>query len=968
MVRVSHSFFEKRDRVRELITQGPSAAVAPELWHLIGDKDVRRVFFGLLADDPTWIPVLRRRGYFRLPPKAEALPDGQSRHPQWPASQYLARVAPAAPREVAAVLANIDTDNASVIGDMLNAANAMPPGVASALVPAVCRAVRAGTALLRLRDAGDLCLRLVEGKQTDAAMDLAVALFTPRFGRGETEPRDRDAYWYRKGLAKVAPAFARLDAARFLPMLCDWLETTVKATTRVKATTGADDSYLWRPAIEEHEQNRDYDFAGVLVGITRNAFEEAIASGAIAPDEAMAIVERHPLLVFRRLRIHLLAEYAERMPEAARATMLRRSLFDDYEYRHEYARLMCRRFDMLSAEEQDQWFAWVDAGPDLEGFDDQVRRHAGRDATDEDRTARIRWWQYEKLHWVRNHLGGERKTFYQQMHAEHGEPELADLVFRVGTARWGSQSLRTVEELAALGFSEAISAVTSWRPTGSGVTGPTIEGLASTFGQYVARDRSRFSRDANALRQKPAIFVRTFLGEMAAGARAGEAIDVRAVVELCQWVVDRPIEEQTVTVPGDASEVDRDWQWTRNEVARFIEQTCMARSGPNATYPVDGLREPMWRLLDVLCRAGAESSVVRDMSDEDPRVRDYLDVGINSPRGKAVEAALEYARWVGSHVKQSDGDQEVVPGGWDSMPEVREMLAWQIARDNRTVAAMSVIASMMGLLYWIDKEWLAGQATAIFTLKDPPGWAAWNAFLVWVRPHVAYYGLLKAQFARAAREAEDVALPDRSREQPMCHLGNHLVILYGRGQLGLDDDGGLLRRFIEKAHPDVRRHTMGYIGTSLQGDAEIPEDVLQRFMALWEVYWSGVGQTDAKEKPDSLLFGPWFVCAKFPALWAIEKLREFVEIAPAPEPDDLVMERLAQTADQDISLATQVLDRMVHGDTEGWRVSMWTEPARAILSLAMQAGGQVRYEAEALINHLGRRGYVEFGDLLPRPQ
>ena len=38
--------------------------------------------------------------------------------------------------------------------------------------------------------------------------------------------------------------------------------------------------------------------------------------------------------------------------------------------------------------------------------------------------------------------------------------------------------------------------------------------------------------------------------------------------------------------------------------------------------------------------------IIRDVAEDGPWVHDYLDMGIDSPRGEAVEAALEYARWV----------------------------------------------------------------------------------------------------------------------------------------------------------------------------------------------------------------------------------------------------------------------------------------------------------------------------------
>ncbi len=325
-----------------------------------------------------------------------------------------------------------------------------------------------------------------------------------------------------------------------------------------------------------------------------------------------------------------------------------------------------------------------------------------------------------------------------------------------------------------------------------------------------------------------------------------------------------------------------------------------------------------------------------------------------------------------NHTKKTNEGQEIVPGGFDAMPEVREMLEWQIARGNRSVEALSVIGSRVNLICWIDKKWLAAHAGQLFHLEGltetPPvadGWAAWNAFLVWVPPHVEFYRLFKQQFAYAIAQSAQVELTDQTRdEQPMNHLGEHLMILYGRGQLGLDDDGGLLRRFLTDANPDIRRHAVSFVGSSVEGDEKIPDRIVSRFQELWNVYWAGAGRKDAEQKHDAGLFGTWFASGQFPEQWALEQLEAFVEVTPTPEPGHAVAEQLAKIAHADIARAVRILDRIVRADREGWRTYRWREPARQILEAAMQAGGDARTHAEQVINYLGRRGYTEFGTLL----
>jgi hypothetical protein len=633
--------------------------------------------------------------------------------------------------------------------------------------------------------------------------------------------------------------------------------------------------------------------------------------------------------------------------------------------------LVGRRLDLLSAEHRAEWLGWIAAGPDMAGFDAYIRTNFGREASEYDRKSRVEYWQFERFPWIRQHLVGPDREFYDRMLAQHGEPRLADLNTYSGPIRWGNESPMTVEDLANMGFDAAVDAITTWRPDDTPGRGPNRQGLATVFGEYVATDPTRFSGKASSMVDRPPVFVRAFLSTMAAAARDAKHIDLHAVLELCAWVVDRPLTEQDERVQDHEALVDRNWQWCRDEISNLVQTVCTAKSGNSARYPAKDFREILWGLLVTLCRDRPESYVAHDVAADDPRFHDYLMLGINSPRGKAVEAALEYARWVATSVTESHGSGETVPGGLDVMPEIREMLRWQIATQNRTVASMAVIGSRIGSLYWIDAGWLAQEADRLFNLRgiegtppDVAGWAAWNAFLVWVRPYRGYCEIFAEQFDYAIEQAMKIGPTEGEAEDPMDHLGEHLMIYYAHGEIGLDDNQNLIKRLLEQVSPRIRRHAMGFAGKSLEGSGEVSDEILDRFVALWDAYWAGKGKRDAEESPDDWLFGTWFACGRFDDEWALSRLEQFVEIVLLPEPDHAVAEQLAAVAHTDVARAVRILAMMARGDREGWQIRGWIDSARTVLEQAMRAGGEARSKAEEIINYLGRRGYLELGELL----
>ncbi len=968
------NFFTVIKEIDEILqqTNKPTSELLEATIPLISSPQHERYFFSRL-ENPYWVGLLHKRKFFAHQPKAERFENGVH-FPQWAPSKYLARMAKYLPAEVADIFAAMKTDNAAIIGDMIEAARAMPADVAATLVPSVCQAVKEGVLWIYFKEAVKLSVYLVKGGKISAAMTLVEALFTPSLSEGQVELNQMDEYWYAAGLKKIVPVLAAQGevASKFLSLLCDWLKIFVQAMKYVDLDTGSDNSQIWRPAIEEHEQNNDYEFASVMVGFVREGFERAIHKNNLLLAKALEIVDQHQYLVFKRIRIHLINEFAEENCELVRQVIMDYSLFENSWYKHEYAMLAGKRLTFLTPDERKEWLGWIDAGPDMSNYDEWFRTHRGCDATDEDRESYIQYWQFEKLHWVRDHLTGERRTFYDEMLKKHGEPELADLNIRSGSTRWGNESPITLDALMKISFDEVVTKVSSWEPEEPRAMGPNIEGLASTFKQYVGNSPVEFSSRAEALVEKPAIFVREFISQMNETVKNGVKIDVSAVLRLCQWVVECPIKERMATPYEHEGLIDQDWQWTRDEICRFIENVCKAMDGESPKYPLDNLRQSIWQLLNVLCYAPIQSNIIDDTSPVDPRNHDYLTLGINSSRGKAVEAALAYAKWIGNNLKTSANNRENVPGGFASIPEVREMLEWQIAPDNRSAEALSIIGVYISLLYLIDRDWLSKVANQLFDLesieKTPPaiaGWAAWNAFLVWGHAHIEFYQMFKSQFAYTVEQAEEIEITESSRAQPMFRLGEHLMLLYGRGQLNLDDAESLLSRFLTNSNSEIRRYAIRFVGQSLKGNKEVPTEIIGRFQILWEKYWPTIGKTEAEEKSDAYLFGTWFSSGQFPSQWALEQLGKFIDVIPLPEPNDSIMKQLAKISNIDIVMTIRILDRIIRADREGWRIHGWQEPAMQILHAGIESGNDgSRRMAVDLINYLGRRGYTDFGKLL----
>ncbi len=247
--------------------------------------------------------------------------------------------------------------------------------------------------------------------------------------------------------------------------------------------------------------------------------------------------------------------------------------------------------------------------------------------------------------------------------------------------------------------------------------------------------------------------------------------------------------------------------------------------------------------------------------------------------------------------------------------------------------------------------------------------AAWKAYVVYCTPSDEVFGLLHAEYDQAIDRIGTSPEEKPERRPQEKRLAEHLVSLYLRGSLDLDDRNGLLARFYSKADVKLRRSVITTIGISLKiASGPVAPKIVEGLQKLWlrwlgAVLAAGLVPSQAEEIKD---FGWWFGSKKLPDLWSTEQVFEVLRIAGSIEPDHLVVERLTELAVSMPAKAVECLAMIIEGDKDGWRVLSWRDHARAMLAAAIHSADQTaRTKALELIHHLGRRGYPEFRDLLP---
>lgn len=926
-----------------------------------------RYFFDRL-ENPEWLEPLWERGFFKRPPEPIQEEGGRVFYPLWHEAKYLARMAKHKPDLVAEIIQQMGaTDNSFVIHDLLDALLAVPSDVSVRLVEKVELWARFPEGWLADK-VGQLINRWAKEGQVKEALRVVRTLLEvlPRERNGEVvlsagfrrrpEVVARfDEWQYEKILKEYYPQLVEAGGMDALQVLCELLEKAIDVK-QGRESAPDDNSYIWRPAIEDHEQNWNSRLWDVLVVAIRDSAERIIQSGQATIEEAVNFLEQRRWKVFQRIALHLLRVFCEQAETLAMERLMNRALLEDFQVHHEYALLLREYFPSLSQEAQATILGWIEAAPDEEGYRRQAEA-TGAVPSDEEIISYREIWQLQLLAWIgRENLPPEWQARYQTLVERHGEiPHPEFLVYNTGIIV-GPISPKSVDELKAMSVAEIVEFLRGWVPP-EGIFGtPTPEGLGRVLADAVVDAPERFALEARRFQGLGPTYVRHLLFGLWESLRQNKSFDWAPVLDLCQWVVEQPREIEGRRVKP--TEADPDWGPTRGVIADLL-------ADGSVSLPIQ-FRDQVWRILKPLTQ------------DPDPTPEDesrYLSSNwdtatrsINTVRGKAMHAVVRYALWVRRYIESQPDAESRLSRGFDEMPEVREVLEAHLdVVQEPSLSVRAVYGWWFPWLALLDLEWAWAHTVRIFPTN--PGEeaffdSAWITYLAFCEPYNQMLEVLREQYRyaidRIGSHHDDTRLP----ANPDHRLAEHLMVFYWRGLLSPDDL--LFTTFWEKAPVSLRGHALRFIGQALRRTEEaIPPEILERLKNLWEMRLENAksAQQSLDHMHEMAAFGWWFVSDKFDRDWAMAQLLESLRLAKRTDPDHWVLEHLIRTVKTHPVQSVQCLKIIVEECREMWTLYAGEEEIRQILSVALQ-NPNTRKTAEGIVHYLGSRGFLEFRELL----
>ncbi len=933
-------------------------------------------YFYNKLDSPDWLKPLWKEGFFCKPEPIIA--EGKYiSFPLWPESQYLARMAAKDPDTVCEIILKIpNTDNARVHDDLASAALNMPPQVSARLVDKAAEWIESPYHLLLPDHLGKLIEHLAKGNEVDAALALARSLLDvapPQIPEKEDDKEDLHKYedakplfeeWaYEHILKKNIPALVSAAKIKVFELLCDLLEKSVIGGISKQSREDKEDfSYIWRPAIENHEQNVSHGLKSLLVTALRSAADLLMKDDLVSINDIVAFLEARPYSIFKRLTLYILRQHPAKSAYLVTKYALDCAVFDDYRFFHEYFLLIRVVFESLAPSDQNTILGWINNGPsDVEDHKRSYKEMYGKELSDSEVKDYINHWIIRRLAVIKEVLPAETKAKYDALVSKYGEPKHSE--FRNYHESWvGPTSPIGNKELSEMPVDDIINYLSNWKPS-TEMFAPTPEGLGRLLTDIVSAEPERFAKAANNFRGLDPTYVRALLGGFSNAARNKKAFDWGHVLELCQGIV-----SQSIEISGrDVGEIDADpsWEWTRQRIAHLLD---------DGFHECEGCIPFQYRSL-------AWSILVKLTNDPTPTPEDEeryggsnmrpAELSINSTRGEALHAVIQHALWIRRHNDKKSNAKELASRGFDEMPEVEDVLNnhLDISKES-SLAVRSVYGQWFPWLVLLDKKWAQESAAKIFPTDDSHiahRNAAWHTYLAFCAPYTEVYDLLKEQYLFAANNLVNVSETERAVHETNKRLAEHLITYYWRGKLELDDSESSLSVFYEKASDSLRAHVMAYIGRPLEKTKEAIEDeVLDRLRSLWEKRLDIASKSANLSlfKSEIASFGWWYVSGKFDYDWSLDQLSKALKISKYIDPAYKVIKKLADNANINSLQVIDCIDIIIKEQDDQRIYYGWQDDTKMLLSKLMNnSDSAVVTKAKNLANYLIAKGYGEIREL-----
>jgi hypothetical protein len=539
-----------------------------------------------------------------------------------------------------------------------------------------------------------------------------------------------------------------------------------------------DYSYIWRSAIEEHEQDsHEESLRSVLVDAVRDAALGATEKPSVDAASCIEAMLESKAQVLVRIGIYVCGENYGSVGHVF-WKCVRPEWFVDVNYWHEVFWFVKKAFSKFSALQKQQFLQLVD--------------QFNGDEVDEDRREeRVAEHRRDLLHPAVGLGDANLDARYKELVERWGPVREHPDFHSYSTGGWiGERSPTTPEALVAASSEDLALLLKSFRAEPRTWDGPTYRGLAATISAAVRASEDGFNRHFKLFQDQLPAYQHGLLR----GLKERWADDKRDIA----WEDAVALMEAIVGNSSFSSELKKDpgegWEpsvrWVVTDIADLL------KAGAKREQPMPHALLP--RCLETLKQALAILLPERRVE-----VDDAVSHAINSPRGRVLEAFI--------HVALAMRRQEVGTASkeecWARVgPVLNAELASSTSGENPDFSALAGMYCVN--FHYLNAEWTEANIDRIFSLTDESSWRcaahgfSYQSFLHdWLYRRLVAAGHLKRMIAA-------VGLPGQVSKRAVEFVG----VAYLK-ELESLDDGGLLSSLVESLDQTALPHLSWFFWT-----------------------------------------------------------------------------------------------------------------------------------------------------------
>ena len=939
-----------------LAISSPSSGDIKRLSELLKHPTYAEYFFSRLSS-PDWLIPLKEHGFFDNPPSGIEEGDYVV-FPPWPLSRYLTKISRERPREVMNIIKNLqDTDNFRVNVDLIDCALQMPSVIAKEIVPLAKKWINTPYPTFIPQKLGKLVIKFSNENEVKSALELLNALLNIRGVKSHVvaniEFREVLSYldlWdYKEILSKVVPVVLKKAPYEVVEILCNKLCKAIKLKV-ANENSSYDSSYIWRPAIEDHPQNtNDENIINLLVTAIRDCLETIGKSNEEALKNCFGLLSKCRYPIFRRIELYLMRVFPGILRSEIQKTLSDKKIFSDIHLWHEYYHLLKEQYPKLPQGIKKCILRWIEEGPNLEKFVFWYKSENKSLPTQKEKNAYKSRWQIKYLSAIKDYVPPEWKKKWRALVAEYGEPAHPDFnSFRI--ERIGKSSPLTKREIEKMSPREIVNYLKAWKPSDH-YSEPSREGLGTILSEVVSETPEKYTRMCQEFKNLHPIYIYYMLNGYREAIQKKNYFDLKSVILFCK----------SLLISSDVSNSAAEkywWKMVKMGIVNFIEAGL---ESPDISFPYE-LRGTIWEIIEILLQDKEP-----DLDYEKEYGGDNMDpvtLSLNTVRGKAMHALIQYALWCAQCLNLSEDEDKMTS----------EVKKWLEKMLNPNIEPTETIRSVYGLylptLFYLNKCWVEKHLHDIFPEDGEHRnlWrAAWEAYIIYSNFYCDIYKMLRTQYKAAIDKLNSPRISQIAKEK----LSEHLIIAYLWGIEDIDNNS-LIRLFFKEPHPEMWAHAMWFVGNALEDLPKGTEDekkITNRVKNLLEWRIEEIRKLERGKRKDHVheleWFGMCFTHGFFDGNWMIPQLLNTLELTNgrikfAGDILDILQDHVR---DHYLEIL-KILSLLTKAEDQGIFIITSEEKIKNLLYIIIKnhPRDEIKDKVNEIIDNLVRKGYHEFAN------